>query len=117
MISMSYALSASASWCCTRDASSSTARSICANEHRRAWCARCVSTCAAPSGHRDLVACAIFRAFQRNDGESHPNVLVTYVALVIGHALLSIVQRDLRGFYRAPTSMHGGMLLAAIGLA
>jgi len=32
-------------------------------------------------------------------------------------ALMSIVQRDLRGFYRTTTALHGGMLLAAIGAA
>jgi NADH-quinone oxidoreductase subunit M len=44
--------------------------------------------------------------------------LVRYgAAAALAGALLSIVQRDLRGFYRATTSMHGGMLLAAIGAA
>ena len=37
-------------------------------------------------------AVAIFRAFQRTDGEPHPNVLVAYMALVAGHAFLSILQ-------------------------
>ncbi|MEP7118965.1 MAG: proton-conducting transporter membrane subunit [Acidobacteriota bacterium] len=32
-------------------------------------------------------------------------------------ALLATVQSDLRGFYRATTSMHGGLILAAIGVA
>ncbi len=32
-------------------------------------------------------------------------------------ALVSLVQRDLRGFYRATTSMHGGFILAAVGAA
>ena len=35
----------------------------------------------------------------------------------MGAALLSTVQRDLRGFFRATTSVHGGMLLAAVGAA
>jgi NADH-quinone oxidoreductase subunit M len=44
--------------------------------------------------------------------------LVRYgAAAAIAGALLAIVQRDLRGFYRATTSMHGGMLLAALGAA
>ncbi len=38
------------------------------------------------------------------------------LAALIG-ALLSLVQRDLRGFYRATTSMHGGLILAALGAA
>lgn len=38
------------------------------------------------------------------------------IAAILG-ALLSIVQRDLRGFYRATTSMHGGLILAAVGAA
>ena len=45
-------------------------------------------------------------------------VLVRYgAAAALAGALLSIVQRDLRGFCRATTSMHGGMLLAAMGAA
>ena len=32
-------------------------------------------------------------------------------------AVLTLAQRDLRGFYRGTTTMHGGMLLAAIGAA
>ena len=44
--------------------------------------------------------------------------LVRYGALAaISAALLAIVQRDLRGFYRATTAMHGGMLIAALGTA
>jgi NADH-quinone oxidoreductase subunit M len=38
------------------------------------------------------------------------------VAALIG-ALLSLVQRDLRGFYRATTALHGGLILAAVGAA
>lgn len=44
--------------------------------------------------------------------------LVGYGAVAaIAAALLAIVQRDLRGFYRATTAMHGGMLIAALGTA
>ncbi|MGE0591651.1 MAG: proton-conducting transporter membrane subunit [Vicinamibacterales bacterium] len=43
-------------------------------------------------------------------------VRIGAVAALAG-ALLSIVQRDLRGFYRATTSMHGGLVLAAVGAA
>jgi len=32
-------------------------------------------------------------------------------------ALMTLVQKDLRGFYRGTTAMHGGMLLAGIGAA
>jgi NADH-quinone oxidoreductase subunit M len=32
-------------------------------------------------------------------------------------ALLSLVQSDLRGFFRAATSMHGGLVMAALGAA
>lgn len=35
----------------------------------------------------------------------------------IAAALMSTVQRDLRGFFRSTTYMHGGMVLAAIGAA
>ncbi len=38
------------------------------------------------------------------------------VAAFLG-ALLSTVQRDARGFYRASASMHGGLMLAAVGAA
>ena len=38
------------------------------------------------------------------------------LAALLG-ALLSLVQRDLRGFYRATTAMHGGFILAAVGAA
>jgi len=38
------------------------------------------------------------------------------ITAVVG-ALLSTVQRDLRGFYRTTTSMHGGLMLAALGAA
>jgi NADH-quinone oxidoreductase subunit M len=45
-------------------------------------------------------------------------LLVRYgaTACVIG-ALMSLVQRDLRGLYRGTTAMHGGMLLAGVGTA
>ena len=36
---------------------------------------------------------------------------------MIAAALLTLVQKDLRGFYRGTTSMHGGMLVAALGTA
>ncbi|MEQ1693258.1 MAG: proton-conducting transporter membrane subunit [Gemmatimonas sp.] len=44
--------------------------------------------------------------------------LVRYgaVAAVLA-ALMTLVQKDLRGFYRGTTAMHGGMLFAAIGAA
>jgi NADH-quinone oxidoreductase subunit M len=38
-------------------------------------------------------------------------------AATMGGALLTVVQRDLRGLYRGTTAMHGGMLLAATGAA
>ena len=44
--------------------------------------------------------------------------LVGYGALAaITGALMTLVQRDLRGFYRGTTAAHGGMLLAALGTA
>ena len=39
-----------------------------------------------------VAAVAIYRAFQRNDGEPHQNVLLTYVALAAGHGLLASIQ-------------------------
>ncbi len=38
------------------------------------------------------------------------------IAAVVA-ALITLVQKDLRGFYRGTTTMHGGMVLAAIGAA
>jgi len=44
--------------------------------------------------------------------------LVPYGAMAcMAGALLTVVQTDLRGFYRGTMSMHGGMLLAAVGTA
>lgn len=44
--------------------------------------------------------------------------LVPYGAVAcMAGALLTLVQTDLRGFYRGTMSMHGGMLLAAVGTA
>ena len=44
--------------------------------------------------------------------------LVRYgAAACMTAALMSIVQRDLRGFYRTTNAMHGGMLMAALGTA
>ena len=45
-------------------------------------------------------------------------LLVRYgAAATITGALMTLVQRDLRGLYRGTTAMHGGMLLAALGAA
>lgn len=44
--------------------------------------------------------------------------LVTYgAAACLLAALMTLVQRDLRGLYRGTTAMHGGMLMAALGAA
>ncbi len=44
--------------------------------------------------------------------------LVRYGAVMtLLPALMALVQRDLRGFFRSATLMHGGMLFAAIGAA
>lgn len=44
--------------------------------------------------------------------------LVRYGALAcILAAIATLAQRDLRGFYRGTTTMHGGMLMAALGAA
>ncbi len=45
-------------------------------------------------------------------------VIVRFGALAcFAAALMSTVQKDLRGFFRSTTSMHGGMVLAALGAA
>ena len=45
-------------------------------------------------------------------------LLVRYgAAATMTAALMTLVQRDLRGLYRGTTAMHGGMLMAAVGAA
>jgi NADH-quinone oxidoreductase subunit M len=45
-------------------------------------------------------------------------MLVRYgAAACVAAALMTLVQRDLRGLYRGTTAMHGGMLLAGMGAA
>jgi NADH-quinone oxidoreductase subunit M len=45
-------------------------------------------------------------------------MLVRYGAFAaLAAALVTVVQKDLRGFYRGTTAMHGGMLFAAVGAA
>ena len=45
-------------------------------------------------------------------------LLVRYgAAATVMAALMTLVQRDLRGLYRGTTAMHGGMLMAAVGAA
>jgi NADH-quinone oxidoreductase subunit M len=46
-----------------------------------------------------------------------PAIVRYGAAATIAAALMAVVQRDLRGLYRGTTTMHGGMLLAAIGAA
>jgi NADH-quinone oxidoreductase subunit M len=46
-----------------------------------------------------------------------PTVVRLGAAAAFVGALLSTVQVDLRGFYRASTAMHGGLILAAVGAA
>jgi Zn-dependent protease len=47
------------------------------------------------TGQKMLVlvgAVALYRAFQRNEGEAHTTVLLTYIGLMVSHALLSVIQ-------------------------
>jgi NADH-quinone oxidoreductase subunit M len=45
-------------------------------------------------------------------------LIVRYgAAACVAAALMTLVQRDLRGLYRGTTAMHGGMLLAGMGTA
>ena len=46
-----------------------------------------------------------------------PMIVRIGAVLTLTPALIALVQRDLRGFYRSATMMHGGMLLAALGAA
>lgn len=49
--------------------------------------------------------------------ELAPLIMRYGAAATILAALMTVVQRDLRGVYRGTVSMHGGMLLAALGAA
>lgn len=46
-----------------------------------------------------------------------PAIVRYGAAATLAGALLSTVQRDLKGFYRSTTVMHGGMIVAALGAA
>jgi NADH-quinone oxidoreductase subunit M len=46
-----------------------------------------------------------------------PTMVRIGAAATITGALMTLVQRDLRGFYRGTTVAHGGMLVAALGTA
>ncbi|MGE0360991.1 MAG: proton-conducting transporter membrane subunit, partial [Vicinamibacterales bacterium] len=46
-----------------------------------------------------------------------PTMVRIGAAATIAGALMTLVQRDLRGFYRGTTVAHGGMLVAALGTA
>jgi NADH:ubiquinone oxidoreductase subunit 4 (subunit M) len=46
-----------------------------------------------------------------------PLIVRVGAVLTLTPALIALVQRDLRGFYRSATMMHGGMLLAGLGAA
>lgn len=49
--------------------------------------------------------------------DAAPAVVRAGAAITLLPAVMALVQRDLRGFYRCTVAMHGGMLLAAIGAA
>jgi NADH:ubiquinone oxidoreductase subunit 4 (subunit M) len=46
-----------------------------------------------------------------------PFVVRYGAAMTLLPALMALVQRDLRGFYRSASMMHGGMIIAALGAA
>ncbi len=49
--------------------------------------------------------------------EVAPLLVVFGAVMTLVPGLIALVQPDLRGFYRAATTMHGGMILAALGAA
>lgn len=49
--------------------------------------------------------------------DAAPSIVRYGAAMTLLPGLLALVQSDLRGFYRAATLMHGGMILAALGAA
>lgn len=49
--------------------------------------------------------------------DAAPAVVRGGAAITLLPAMMALVQRDLRGFYRCTVAMHGGMLVAAIGAA
>ena len=46
-----------------------------------------------------------------------PMIVRFGAAVALAAALMSTVQRDLRGFFRSTTAVHGGMVVAALGAA
>lgn len=79
----------------------------------------------APAVQTQQMASAVALVFVHLRFVDHHDEAVALAPIIVrfgacaamGAALLSTVQRDLRGFFRATTSVHGGMLLAAVGAA
>ena len=79
----------------------------------------------APAVQTQQMSSAIALVFLHLRFVDHEPAVAAFAPWLIGYgavacllaALMTTAQRDLRGFYRGTTTMHGGMLLAAIGAA
>lgn len=79
----------------------------------------------APAVQTQQMSSAIALVFLHLRFVDHAPEVAAFAPWLIGYgaatcllaALMTIAQGDLRGFYRGTTTMHGGMLLAALGAA
>ena len=79
----------------------------------------------APAVQTQQMSSAIALVFLHLRFVDHEPAVAAFAPWLIGYgavacllaALMTTAQRDLRGFYRGTTTMHGGMLLAAVGAA
>lgn len=79
----------------------------------------------APAVQTQQMSSAIALVFLHLRFVDHAPAVAAFAPWLVGYgalacllaALMTTAQRDLRGFYRGTTTMHGGMLLAAIGAA
>lgn len=79
----------------------------------------------APAVQTQQIASVIALVFVHLRYVDHEPAVAAFAPVLVGYgaaaaltgALLALAQRDLRGFYRATTAMHAGMLMAALGAA
>lgn len=79
----------------------------------------------APVVHTQQMSSAIALVFVHLRFADHDPAVMAFAPWLVGYgaaacllaALMTVVQRDLRGLYRGTTAMHGGMLMAALGAA
>lgn len=79
----------------------------------------------APGVQTQQIAAVIALVFLHLRFVDHDPAVAAFAPWLVGYgavaalagALLTLAQRDLRGFYRGTTAMHAGMLIAALGAA